>query len=125
LLPVFNSEEYFVKAIIGSAMLETTSDRRAKAWVDNLVKARAAIERRAISLPRAAVDADAERLAAEAARAWAGPLGPITTAAYRQYRGASVGEDLARFLLDTKRRFRQLAGTVPGRISRLLKAGRD
>jgi len=157
LLPVFNSEEYFVKAIIGSAMLETTSDRRAKAWVDNLVKARASIERRAISLPRVAVDADAERLAAEAARAcgisasysrvrrelevatalgltglltisvspWAGPLGPITTAAYRQYRGASVGEDLARFLLDTKRRFRQLAGTVPGRISRLLKAGRD
>jgi len=153
-LPVYNSEEYFVKAIIGSAMLETTSDHRAKVWADNVAKARAAIERERISLRDAALDSEAERLAAEAACAcgisasysrvrrelevatalgitglltisvspWAGPVGPIATAAYRQFRGASVGEDLARFLLDTKRRFRRLARIVPGRITQVLNA---
>ena len=148
-LPVSNSEEYFARIVIGSALLETTADRRAEAWADNVVKARSTIERGAIALPNAALDSDAERLAAEAARAcdvstsysrirrelevatalgisgiltltvspWVGPLGPIATAAYRQYRGASVGEDLARFFLDTTRRFRRLARTVPGRIA--------
>lgn len=155
--PIFNSEEYFVRVIIGSSLLETTDDRRAKAWADNIAKARAAIEGGRIALPNAALDSDAERLAAEAALAcgisasysrvrrelevattlgiaglltlsvspWLAPLGPIATAAYRQYRGASVGEDLARFLVDTKRRFFRLTRTVPGRITRFLKARAD
>jgi len=66
--PVFNSEEYFVKALIGSALLETTKERRVKAWVVNLQKARKAIQLRQLALPQTVVESDAERLAAQAAR---------------------------------------------------------
>jgi hypothetical protein len=69
--PVFNSEEYFVKVVVGSALLETTEERRVKAWVANLEKARKAIRLRGLALPHALLESDAERLAAEAARACA------------------------------------------------------
>jgi hypothetical protein len=150
---VYNSEEYFVKAIIGSALIETTEDRRVRAWVDNVVKGRKALELPQIALPQANVDSDAERFAAEAARTcgisasysrirrelelaaalgmgafltigvspWAGPLGPIAAAFDRQYRGVSIGDDLARIMMDTTRRFRRLARSVPGRIVRNLR----
>jgi len=66
---VYNSEEYFAKAIIGSSLMETTWDRRVSAWSQNISKARRAISLRQIALPDATVDSDAERCAAEAARA--------------------------------------------------------
>jgi len=151
--PVYNSEEYFVKIIIGSAFRETTEERRVKSWVENIARARASIQLGALALPQAAVDSDAERLAADAARncrisasysrirrelegaaammigglftlgvsPWAGPLGPIAAASYRHYRGVSMGDDLAGFLIDTRRRFRRLARSVPGRIVRTFK----
>lgn len=151
--PVLSSEEYFVKAIIGSALLETTQDRRVKTWVDNVVKARRAIESRQAALPETTIDSYAERCAADAARAcgisasysrvrreldvatalgmgailtigvspWIGPLGPIAAAFYAYHRRASIGDDIARKLMDTTKRFRRLARSVPGRIVRNLK----
>jgi hypothetical protein len=152
--PVYNSEEYLVKIIVGSALLETTAERRVVTWVENIVKVRKAIDLNQIALPLARIDSDAERLAAQAAREcrisasnsrirreleiatalmiggiltlvispWAGPIGPIASASYRHYQGASIGDDLARFMLDTTRRFRRLARSLPGRITRKLKS---
>jgi hypothetical protein len=65
---VSNSEEYFVKIIVGSALLETSADRRVATWVDNIVKSQNAIEGKGISLPNARADSDAERCAADGAR---------------------------------------------------------
>ena len=150
---VYNSEEYLVKIIVGSALLETTQERRVVTWVENIVKARTAIEIEQIALPPARTDSDAERHAAQAARTcrisasnsrirrelevatalliggiltvgispWAAPIGPVTAASYRHYRGESIGDGLARFMLDTTRRFRRLARSVPGRIVRKLR----
>lgn len=67
-IDVLNSEEYLVKMIIGSALLEKTPERRVRTWVENVEKARKAIALRAVALPGAAMDADAERLAADAAK---------------------------------------------------------
>lgn len=66
--PVTNSEDYFVRAIVGSALLETTEVRRVTKWSDNIQRARNAIALGRIALPPALIDADAERLAAEAAK---------------------------------------------------------
>jgi hypothetical protein len=65
---VFNSEEYFVKAVIGSALQETTEERRVKTWVANLGRARRAIQLQQLALPQTVLDSDAERLAAQAAK---------------------------------------------------------
>lgn len=148
--PILNSEEYFVKTIIGTALLESTADRRVRTWVDAIAKARRAISTGQIALPDATDQADAERHAATAAqivglpgtsalvrrsldvtaavglgvllaiviKPWGGVLGPASLQLYRYVRGVSVGDDLARAILSTKRRFRTLARSVPGRIER-------
>lgn len=67
-LDVLNSEEYLIKMIIGSAFLEKTPERRVRTWADNVEKARNAIALRAVALPGAVLDADAERQAADAAK---------------------------------------------------------
>lgn len=65
---VFNSEEYLLKMIIGSAFLESTPERRVQTWADNVDKARRAISLRAIALPNTVLEVDAENRAAEAAK---------------------------------------------------------
>ena len=66
--PVYASEDYFVKALVGCALQETTAARRVKAWSSYVQKARNAIDLRRVSLPNSAIDSDAERSAAEAIR---------------------------------------------------------
>ena len=66
--PVSNSEDYFVRVIVGSALLETTDERRVSRWVENIKKARDALAVHRIALPHTAIDSDAETLAAEAAK---------------------------------------------------------
>jgi hypothetical protein len=65
--PVPNSDQYFVRMLIGSALLETSPERRVAVWLDNVDKARNAITSGQIVLPHAALDSDAERHAAHAA----------------------------------------------------------
>ena len=67
--PVSNSEDLFVQIIVGSALLETTEERRVKVWVENICKARNAIALGRVALPSALIESDAERIAADAARA--------------------------------------------------------
>ncbi len=47
---------------------------------------------------------------------WTGPVGPLLLQAYRHYRMASLGDDIAKITIDTARRFKRLAKSVPGRI---------
>lgn len=147
-LPLLNSEEYFLRMIIGSALLERSPDRRVKVWVDNIAKARQAITLAKITLPQTALDSDAEWHAVSAAKKigmpsspaivrrtlditvavglglligitlspWASPLGPLAQQAHRHFRDASIGDDLAKLALSTRRRFLKLASSVPGRI---------
>lgn len=63
-----NSEQCFIKMIIGSALLESTAKRRIHCWIDNIRKARDAIDLKAISLRQCTLDADAESQAVAAAR---------------------------------------------------------
>jgi hypothetical protein len=123
--PVYTSEEYFVKMIIGSALLETTEDRRVKTWLENIVKARnQIIDLKSVALPPAVLLIDAENRAAEAAKicgisASYGWLRRGLDVAH--HRDSSVGDAAADLLMNTKRRFKRLAEKAPGRIERKLK----
>jgi hypothetical protein len=47
---------------------------------------------------------------------WLGLISPFVAPGYRHLRGVSIGDDLSRCFLDTKRRFRRLGRRKPGRI---------
>jgi hypothetical protein len=72
-----SSEEFFVRTIIGSAIAEANLNRRVEVWASNIKKARDGIAARAIALPDAMTQEDAERLAVVAAKR----IGLSTTAA--------------------------------------------
>lgn len=65
---LLNSEVCFTRILIGSALLETTPERRVGTWTDNLAAARRALELGSIALPEASVERDAERHAINAAK---------------------------------------------------------
>jgi hypothetical protein len=71
-----NSETYFTKIIIGSALLETNQDRRINTWLENINKARKAISLKSIALPHTSLDIDAESHAARAAKTCRLPASP-------------------------------------------------
>jgi len=76
---ITNSETYFTKIIIGSALLETSQERRLIAWIENINKARNAISLKSFTLPNASLDKDAERQAAMAAKTCGLPASPAIT----------------------------------------------
>lgn len=63
------SEELFVRMIIGAALIETSRKRRVTTWVNSTRKASDAIIRGGIALPDVVNESDAERYAADAAKA--------------------------------------------------------
>ena len=67
-LVVLNTEQELVNRIIGSALLETSADRRIHTWIENVARARKAISLRKIALPDAALGEDAEWFANQAAK---------------------------------------------------------
>jgi hypothetical protein len=73
---IHNSETYFTKIIIGSALLETNQDRRINTWIENINKARKAISLSSIVLPHSSLDIDAESHAARAAKFCGLPASP-------------------------------------------------
>jgi hypothetical protein len=66
---IYNTEEFFVKMLVGSALVETTEERRVQRWAANIAKAREAIHvQRLVSLTPMMLQSDAERAAALAVR---------------------------------------------------------
>jgi hypothetical protein len=65
---VTSSAQYFIKMIIGSALLERNCERRIEQWVDNIDTARRAITLGTVQLGPAVLASDAERIAADAAK---------------------------------------------------------
>lgn len=68
-IPPTNSEQMFAQMLVGSALLERTADRRVDRWIENVMRARTAIQAEAFRLPDAIDDRDSLRSAADAARA--------------------------------------------------------
>jgi len=73
---ITNTETYFTKIIIGSALLETSRERRLDAWIANIDKARKAISLKSIALQNTSLDSDAEKQAAMAAKTCHLPASP-------------------------------------------------
>lgn len=67
-IPVANSENRFVEILIGSALLEPTANRRIELWIDNITRARLAIQSGAIALPHTVQQSDADAHATTSAR---------------------------------------------------------
>lgn len=67
-IPAANSESRFVNILIGSALLEPTTDRRIALWTENITRARVAVRSGAVALPQAVNDSDADAHAVTAAR---------------------------------------------------------
>jgi|HubBroStandDraft_4_1064222.scaffolds.fasta_scaffold26930_2 hypothetical protein len=65
---VLNSEQALTKAIIGSALEETTEKRRVLTWIENVSKARKGIAHGAVWLPEAVSIDEAEKFGASAAK---------------------------------------------------------
>ena len=63
-----NSENRFVEILIGSALLERTPRGRIDLWTENILRARLAIQSRAIALPDTVLPSDADDHAFTAAR---------------------------------------------------------
>jgi hypothetical protein len=63
------SEQIFTKMIIGSALEVHNETKRIKRWADNIRRAREGIEAKKVHLPNAIVASDAERHAADSAKA--------------------------------------------------------
>ena len=73
---ITNSETYFVKTIIGSALLEPNLERRMNVWIENINKSRKAISLKSIVLPNSTLDSDAESHSANAAKICGLPASP-------------------------------------------------
>ncbi len=84
-----NSEDYFARIILGSALTETNGERRVARWVDNLVRARTAIAHAAVALPHTVRLADAEAHAIHAAK-----VCELPTSADRVARALDIGSAL-------------------------------
>ena len=67
-IPAANSEMRFVNILIGSALLEPTSNQRIELWIDNIARARQAITSNAIVLPDTVQSTDADNHAIMSAR---------------------------------------------------------
>ena len=74
-VPVTNSEQIFVKMLVGAALRETTQRSRVDAWVTYIRDARRALNGRSLYLPETETIDEAERRAADAVRA----IGACTT----------------------------------------------
>lgn len=65
---VSNSEQYFVKMIVGAAIRETSRRRRVGKWLSTIENARKAIDAKRIYLPNASTISDGEKRAAQAVK---------------------------------------------------------
>ena len=154
-IPVSYSEQFFVKVLVGSALLHHNAEQRIKAWSDNILKARNLIRLNAIILPQTVIPEDAERYACEAAkrlelpgtRPWQVAIGTWAT-------GAAIGSVLAVILapwtsiiggvippvykrvkgrqlgedlakIRGMRKYERLANSIPGRIDRALTSNKQ
>ncbi len=154
-IPVSYSEQFFVKVLVGSALLHHNAEQRIKAWSDNILKARNLIRLNAIILPQTVIPEDAERYACEAAkrlelpgtRPWQVAIGTWAT-------GAAIGSVLAVILapwtsiiggvippvykrvkgrqlgedlakIRGMRKYERLANSIPDRIDRALTSNKQ
>ena len=147
-IPAANSETRFVNILLGSALLEPTSSRRIDLWIDNITRARLAIQSGAITLPPTVQESDADshaimsarRISIPGAAAWErdllnwsigggvsaigamflGPWGVVAGVSLVAYKMAR-GRTVGESLslsATTDRNFRRLGKTVSGKVIR-------
>lgn len=150
--PATNSALYFVRLLVGSALVERDA-LRVQTWRTNVLKAREALSRGTIALPNlpedqaeAVVFMAARRLGIEVSSerqrrllsflletniaVYSGlvlwPWGTLAAAGARLYklaRGKSLADEVVA-AMRTTREFHRLASAIPGRIDRYLVQGR-